>query len=110
MVENVAHCSLPRGSTVSELTEKASLSPFPKRNLQWKDKKAQMSKLCSTGTGPYGHGIGSWIQISLLAVLPRLNKAGFASHSLCCRVGEVVWGLARGWATKKLGWAPRGYK
>lgn len=96
IVENVAHCSLPWGSTDTELTEKASLSLFLKRNLQWKDGNAQISKICSTETGPSGCDIGSWIQISLLAVLPGLNKAGFASYSLCCRAGEGGVGVGSG--------------
>ena len=30
---------------------------------------AQISEICSTRAGPSGHNTGSWIQISLLAVL-----------------------------------------
>lgn len=43
----------------------------------------------------------------------QLDKAGFASCSLCCRVEEEVWSWLRigpQLVTWKLGWAPRDYK
>lgn len=57
------------------------------------------SLLDSFDTVHKAYNTGSWIQISLLAILPGLDKARFSSCSLYYRAGEEVWGLARGWAT-----------
>lgn len=44
--------------------------------------QCRQSLLDSLDTFYESHNTGSWIQISLLAVLPGLDKAGFASCSL----------------------------
>lgn len=98
------------------------LEEFRKGCLLLKEGIAQLSKIHSLRADPLDgsgtffrtYNIGSWIQIPLLAVLPGLDKAGFAAFSLCCKGGGGDGGdwLGAGpqLVTWKLGWAPRGYK